>query len=388
MPKRFMNFPNDVSNFILLMLPVKSLLRFKCVSRAFNTILESSTFVNIHLNRTITIKDELILLKRSFKEDCEQYKTIFSFLSGEIDDYLNPVFPDLDVPYMTDTNSIVFDQLVGPCNGLIALMDSLTVVIFNPSTRHFRFLPPSPFRSPKGVHRYVKCVGFGFDSVVNDYKVVRICELLKDDCYGYIQVEKENVEIYELGIDCWRELDWVDQQFPILNWLPCSQIFYNGTCHWIAHTVILCFDVSGELFRTMEMPNTRHNYVNGPNYSLVIQNESLTFICYPSVLPANDPLEDLTEIWIMKYYNVHDSWIKKYTIRGLSIEIPLALWKTHLFLFQRKNGCLMFYDLNSEEVKGLNIHGCPNSMRVAVYKENLTAIPRGNKTTSTQLQKF
>ncbi|XP_059292167.1 F-box protein CPR1-like [Lycium ferocissimum] len=379
--------PEDVVICILLRLPMKSLLRFNCVSKTCHILLQSSTFINLHLNRATTVTDEFILLKRSFKEDINQYKTIFSFLSGGGDNYLNPIFPDLNVPYMTDTRSIIFDQLIGPCNGLIALMDNVNTVIFNPSTRNIRLLLSSPFDRPKGFHRYIRCLGFGFDSVVNDYKVIRISEFLKDDRYGYIQVEEENVEIYELGIDCWRELDHVDQQLPVIHWLPCSQIFYKGIFHWIAHTVILCFDMSTEIFYTMRMPDTSHNFRIEPHRSLVILNESLTLICYPSVVPVIDPTEDLIEIWIMKDYDVYESWIKKYTIRGLPIKIPLAVWKHNLLLFQSRTGFLMTYDINADDVKEFNLQGCCKSMRAIVYKANLTKIPRGSEN-GEQVQKF
>nr|BAJ24873.1 S-locus linked F-box protein type-5 [Petunia x hybrida] len=377
--------PEDVILCIFLRIPVKSLMRFKCVSKNYYTLLQSTTFINLHLNRTTTVKDEFILLKRSFKEDINQYKTIFSFLSGDGDhDYLNPIFSDFDVPNMTDTQSIIFDQLIGPCHGLIALMDDFTTIIFNPSTRIFRLLPPSPFDRPKGYHRSIKCLGFGFDSVVNDYKVVRISEFLKDDCYGYVQVEEENVEIYELGIDCWRELDHVYQQFPTIFWVPCSQIFYMGTFHWICQRVILCFNMSTEIFHHIRMPDPCHNI---RNHSLVILNKSLTLICYRSVAPTSDPIEDLMEIWILKDYDVSESWVKKYTIRSLPIKIPLAIWQDNLLLFQNRSGYLMVYDLRTDNVKELNIHGCPESMRVTVYKENLTIIPSGSES-STPVHKF
>ncbi|XP_060191309.1 F-box protein CPR1-like [Lycium barbarum] len=377
----------DVVICILLRLPVKSLLRFKCVSKTCYTLLQSSSFINLHLNHTTTVTDEFVLLKRSFKEDVNKYKTVFSFFSGDGEDYVNPFFSDIDVPHMMGDYSLIFDQLIGPCNGLIALMDGLRTVIFNPSTRNIRLLPPSPFDRPKGFHRYNKCIGFGFDSIVNDYKVIRISEFLKDDLYGNVEVEEENVEIYELGIDCWRELDYVDQELPIMHWLPCSQMFYKGTCHWIAERAILCFDMSTEIFRNMRMPDICPNFRCEPYYSLVILNESLTLICYPSVVPVIDPTEDLIEIWIMKDYDLYESWIKKCIIRDLPIEIPLAVWKDNLLLFQNRRGFLMTYNLKADDVMEFNLHGCSQSMRVTIYKENMAKIPRGSEN-GTQVQKF
>ncbi|XP_049382596.1 F-box protein CPR1-like [Solanum stenotomum] len=376
----------DVAIVILLRLSVKCLLRYKCVSKEYYTLIQSSTFMGLHFNRISTLKYELVLLKHSFKEDIEQYKTILSFLSDDGNDYLNHTFLDLDLPYMTSRYSVFQDQLVGRCHGLIALMNDITTVLFNPSTRNYRLLPPSPFDCPQGLHQCIRSVGFGFDSVVNDYKFVRISEFLKDDRYGYIEEVDEKIEVYELGIDCWRELDHVDQGLPKLYWSPCSQMFYKGAFHWIDQDIILCFDISTEIFRNMNIPDTYH-YYNDPFYSLIILNKSLTLICYPSILPVIDPTEDLIEIWIMKDYDVYESWIKKYTLRSLSMECPLAVWKDNFLLFQGNSGCLISYDLNSDEIKELNLHGCERSMRAVVYKESLASIPRGSEN-STQVHKF
>ncbi|OIT32188.1 putative f-box protein [Nicotiana attenuata] len=225
-------YPADVVINILLRLPVKFLLRFESVSKTCYTLVRSSTFINLHLNHTTTSKDDYILLKRSFKEDVERYKAIFSFHSSDGDDYIYSLYPDRDVPYMTIPYSIDNDILIGPIRGLIALMDPITTILFNPSTKNYRLLPPSPFNVPKGFRRSIDSSGFGFDSVVNDFKVFRISEVYTEDRFGYPEKGEKKVEVYELGIDIWRELDHVDQELPALFWLT-SSMFYKGAYHWI-----------------------------------------------------------------------------------------------------------------------------------------------------------
>lgn len=175
--------PEDLVIYIILMLPVKSLLRFKCSCITFCNIIKSSTFINLHLNRTSSAKDELILFKRSFKqEEPNLHKNVMSFLFSEDAFSLKPISPDVEIPYLTTTNASVFHQLIGPCNGLIALTDSLTIILFNPTTRNYRLIPPCPFGIPQGFRRSISGVGFGFDSIANDYKFVRISEVYKDPC--------------------------------------------------------------------------------------------------------------------------------------------------------------------------------------------------------------
>lgn len=373
---------------------MKFLLRLRCVSKTFYTIIQSSTFINLYLNWTIASTNHNILLKRSFKEDIERYKVILSFLS--IDDVdnnndLKSIYPDVDVPCITSRLSIDNDKLMGPSHGLVALMDPINTILFNPCTRNCRVLPSNPFNVvPKGYYRSIESGGFGFDSVVNDFKVIRISLVYTEDYYGYREKEESKVEVYELGIDVWRELDHAYQHLPTLFWLTTST-FYKGTYHWISTSeeleqIILCFDMSTEIFRTMKTPHTSSNGTT--LHSLLIFTEFLSLIFYPQLGSMIDPTTDhFMEIWIMKDYNVYESWIKKYTIRGLPTESPLSLWKDYLLLYQSKNGYFMSYHLNSHEIKDLNFHGCLESMRVIIYTENFTPIPRGSQST-TQVLNF
>ncbi|TMW83773.1 hypothetical protein EJD97_000757 [Solanum chilense] len=371
-------YPEDMIIHILLRLPLKFILRFKCVSKTFYTLIQSSYFINIHYNHTLTSTYDNILLKRSCKEDIERYKAVFSFISSDDEDNLNSVYPDLDVPNLLRVTSVTSDKLIDSNHGLIALMEHRTTILFNVSTRNYRHLPPSPFQIPKGFYQSIKSGGFGYDSVVNDFKVFRISEVYTEDRYGYPEDGETQVEVYELGIDIWRKLDHVDQELPILFWLN-SSMSYKGAYHWIASVAgantILCFDMTTEFFRNIEMPNTS-KYLKGTLYSLQLLNESLSLLCYPCLASGTDPTTDLMEIWIMKEYNIYESWIRKYTIIGLPTENPLVVWKDYILLFQSNSGYLISYDLKQDEINELNILGCQKSMRAIIYKEFLTPIQR------------
>lgn len=91
-----------------------------------------------------------------------------------------------------------------------------------------------------------------------------------------INIEKK-FEVYDLVIDCWSELDPVDQKFPTLYWSLGSQMFYKGACHWIAITtndplVILSFDLSTETFCTSKIPNNCY-FINELKCGLALLND-------------------------------------------------------------------------------------------------------------------
>nr|BAQ19037.1 Sm-locus linked F-box protein type-2 [Petunia x hybrida] len=369
--------PEDVVIYILLRLTAKSLLRFKCISKYWYTLILSNTFVKLHLNRITTIKDEFIFLIRTFREEPDQLKSIASFFSGDDNNNLSTLFPDLDVSDLTSSSCTVINQIIGPCHGLIALTDSFIIIILNPATRKYVVLPPSPFGCPKGYHRSIEGIGFGYDSIVNEYKVVRLSEVYWDPPTDYFGPREPKVDIFDLSIDSWRELD---VEFPSIYYLPCSEMYYKEAVHWFIITdtvVILCFDIGTEIFRTMDMPGTC-TFLGGPRYGLAVLYECLTLICYPDPMSSIDPTKDLIDIWMMEEYGTSESWIKIYTIKPvpIPIESPLAIWKDHLLLLQTKSGYLISYDLNSDEVKEFNLNGHLESLRVIVYTESITVISR------------
>ncbi|OIT07881.1 f-boxkelch-repeat protein [Nicotiana attenuata] len=292
----------DVVIYILLKLPVKSLLRFKCLSKTWSTLIQSSTFINLHLNRTTTTNDEFILFNRSVEEAPNQFKSIVSFLSSGQDNLdTPPVSPDLYVPYLNPNSSSISHSLIGPCRGLVVLTDTIDTILLNPATRNYRLIRPSPFVCPLGFCRSIDGVGFGFDSITNDYKIVRILHLYGDPPFYDFATKEWKVDLYELSTDSWRELDHVDQQLPYVHRYPCAELSYKGASHWFGNTntvVILCFDMGTETFRNMKMPDTCH-FKDRKWYGLVVLDESLTLICHPYPGCTIEPA-DFMEIWIMK----------------------------------------------------------------------------------------
>ncbi|KAG5631045.1 hypothetical protein H5410_002762 [Solanum commersonii] len=378
--------PQDVVIFMLLKLPLKSLLRFKSISKIWYTLILSDTFFKLHLKRTTTTKDEFILFIRTLRED-DPYKltSIASFFSGDDKNNLTTLFPDLDVSDLTSSCCTIFNELIGPCHGLIAMTDSYIIIVLNPATRKYFVIPSSPFECPIGYYRYIEAVAFGFDSIVNDYKIIKLSDVYWDPPTDDRGPRGSRVEIYNLSIDSWREHN-ID--FPSIYFSHCSEIYYKEAVHWFTikdDLVILCFDISSEIFRTMEMPSVCID-LNGPRYGLAVLNDSLVMMSYPDSMCSIDHTENLLDIWMMKEYGESESWIKMHTISPLPIPIESALviWKDHLLLLQTQTGFLISYDLNSDEVKEFNLNGHHESLRVIKYTDCLTTIP----TLSEQVQQL
>ncbi|XP_049373464.1 F-box protein CPR1-like [Solanum verrucosum] len=380
--------PEDLVSNILVRFPVKSLVRLKCISKSWYALIQSTTFIHLHLNYQTTIEHEFILFKHSIKEAPNGFINVLSFLSGD-DDAFNPLFPDINITYMSSNFNCTFYPLVGPCHGLIVLTDLTTIILFNPATRNFRLIPPSPFGCPQGFHRSVEGIGFGFDSIAKYYKIVRISEVFWNPWDDYPGPKESKIDVYDFSMDCWREVEHVN--LPLIYWLPCSEMLYKEVVHWFATTdismVILCFDMCTEIFRIIKMPEVCNVLTNEQYYGLVILRECLTLICYPNPMSPIDPIKDKVHVWVMEEYGVSKSWILKNTIRVVPVESPLAVWKNNILLFESKNGHVISYDINSNEEKEHILHGFLASLSIIVYKECLTSIPRGSQNSS-KVQNF
>lgn len=114
--------PLDVIIDILILLPVKSLLRFRCASKSFHSIIDGQDFVKLHLNHSLETSSNLRVVT-SFLGS-----TRFYSLSS---DSLGHGF-NIDLPvYFRDPHDVI-----GSCNGLLALKNyPKGIILLNPSTK-------------------------------------------------------------------------------------------------------------------------------------------------------------------------------------------------------------------------------------------------------------
>ncbi|XP_074299092.1 F-box/kelch-repeat protein At3g23880-like [Silene latifolia] len=184
--------PLDLIFEILVWLPTISILRFKCVCKEWYNLINSPTFIKLHLNKS---------LEPNSQHDCMLLWITRNTLYG-VDDLYQPVkATKFNWPKDTvnDGDSVYF---VGSCNGLVCFKISRSreysnygvssFLIYNPTIRTFKSILPS--MEKKWTHNSISC-GFGYDSVHDDYKiVVTSCSL---------GVTNKYVCTYSLNTDLW-----------------------------------------------------------------------------------------------------------------------------------------------------------------------------------------
>ncbi|GFP90674.1 F-box/kelch-repeat protein at3g06240 [Phtheirospermum japonicum] len=252
--------PAEIITEILLRLPVKSLVRFKSVSKEWLSLISSSRFVKAHL-KTSTTKNDVKLIfgpttnnnQDLFTGSINSMIEVSVFIGGCVYSVDDEIFPFLDSVWF---DSLIAEpdaekRIVGSCNGLVCLsLSRHTVILVNPATRISRILPNS---SPNNFYLAFKyydiSYSLGYDEIHSDYKVVEIMH------FSHSYVFWTRVKVYSMRTNSWKDL---------MNWPggdTCSRSgkFLNGSLHWsvggFGKCGIVSLDLATETFILLPLPN-------------------------------------------------------------------------------------------------------------------------------------
>ncbi|CAA2965466.1 F-box kelch-repeat At3g23880-like [Olea europaea subsp. europaea] len=331
--------PEEVWVEILSRLPVKTLLRFKCVCRQWRTLISSPTFASLHLNRSISNPTRRSILV------FDQYEDQFVSFDPVTFSPIKKFNAGLDRVNCFGSEIMC----VGSTNGVLCIIDeSGRIWLWNPSTRQYRKLPPgindrSTFLS----------MGFGFDSVSNDYKVVILG-------FRYIREGEHGiwVEVWSSNLESWREIK-VDYSFR--RGISVCDVIVEGSVHWFVmdssrgsrgRMLVASFDMRTELLGVIPLPESKHNYIfSGFNW-----NEKFALIT------CDNPQKyrRIYQVWTIESDSVgKESWSKKFTFElnvGSVAQYRSMLNTVNGKVVLDKGGKLMFYDVETRKMKTVGTH--------------------------------
>ncbi|KAK1397157.1 hypothetical protein POM88_007020 [Heracleum sosnowskyi] len=168
-----MTLPSEMLDQVLIRLPVKHLLRCRCVSKGWCSLIDSAPFGKKHLKRTIEYNaggGSLVINGGGGKF----YLADFKAMNGGGDDDATAV--EIDDPLKT---LLTGTSVVGAANGLVCVHKKMMteLLIFNPATRESRKIPSAPREFPRSFQwNESSLCGFGYDHLNDDYKIVKIAE--------------------------------------------------------------------------------------------------------------------------------------------------------------------------------------------------------------------
>ncbi|KAJ4972783.1 hypothetical protein NE237_005957 [Protea cynaroides] len=299
---------------ILSRLPVKTLSRFKCVSKKWNFLISDPYFIRAHQGRAIQDPDIMKVLwvdQDGLISVCsieEKEKRVVTI------DLIQPNYPDA---FPVQAGCV---KMAGyPCNGLICITAGGETLVCNPATRNSVVIP----RGNNRKYNYVQ--GLGFCSSSNEFKVVRLFERSEVDesipknCGWYGcelftvgQREDQGTNLLQQSRS-WRYVG--DLPYQVADPELSNMCYVNGCVHWTivpinlgnSSEIILSLDLEHEEFTVVSCPE---NWAKLVSYDLGVHLKELGGeLCI--VIEAD--LRDLWDIWVLKDYT--DSiWSRDYCI--------------------------------------------------------------------------
>ncbi|GMP40183.1 hypothetical protein CsSME_00010728 [Camellia sinensis var. sinensis] len=251
----------------------------------------------MHLNRSIQSRSNLSLILNEFNAPFPNQLCSVDFDKLDIAFKLSP-------PLMFEKR---LDKVWNSCNGLLCLsFGEGQAILRNPSTRKHLELPVSLTETPvdfRGV--LVNLYGLGYDSVSDDYKVMRIARI---NDYRFVHYESE-VRVYSLKSNSWRKVG----DFPHhLELDLCTGLLVGGALHWSVNPkpmlredgphALIAFDLGAEEYRMVSLPReygvkeswTKLIYIEQSNIRFAIYLEPLAYskndhfgttVCLGSLVP-------------------------------------------------------------------------------------------------------
>ncbi|XP_050282197.1 F-box protein CPR1-like isoform X4 [Quercus robur] len=372
--RRKNDLPDDIVLNILTRLPAKSVIRFRCVCKTWDSSITTPNFISTHLNNFAHDHDndngDGYIIHMPLETNSSN-RAVCTVAFDRTFDRIS----EIEVPFDLPSGSI---QIVGSCNGLLCIactsgldISDYVIYLWNPSIRKFKRLPDSCL----GKLGFVT-LGFAYHSENNDYKVLRISSYSIEG-----SPIPDKVEVYTLSLDSWRRVG-MSLRANLMELNYCSLLplpLVSGALHWIScvvegeeerkSVVIVSFDVNSEEFRMLRIPDGAMSTV-GYQTRLASFKGKLAFLTGV----------DQYSIWVMREYGVLESWNKLFVV-------PLERFP-HCIAFTMCGSLLTHYrETNNREEKFVlvdteTLHekdfDIQQPLSVATFMESLTLLDGAN----------
>ncbi|XP_004505384.1 putative F-box protein At3g20705 [Cicer arietinum] len=384
---------DDLAFSILSKLPLKSMKRFECIKKSWSILFENHNFMKMFRNNFLSNNNDsdssntfLLLNDVDPPAPPEQYRDCsFYLFSSESERFDNRI--KLDLPFSIDNFGYgIFILGFNSINGIFCVSREgplrLRIVLWNPTTAEFFVIPPSPeecvppYRSP-----FMELIGFGYDHIRDDYKVIRYIKFLpttdeevdvplKDRSFDPV------LEIYSFSSNSWRILD-IDMPYTYIDeFCNGTGVHINGMCHWWCRRYssleeyLVSFDLINEAL--IATPASLDMYegckLGQMARHLVVLNESISLI-------SNCPETSTFHISTLGELGVEKSWITLFVVGPLPfIECPIGVGKKGNICFKTYDDEIVWVDLNTQIIDEIGVKGTRAECRTGIYKKNLFPI--------------
>ncbi|KAM7511342.1 hypothetical protein LguiB_010217 [Lonicera macranthoides] len=342
------NIPEDLVIEILKRLPVRSLMRLRCVCKTWCALTNNPDFVNLHLQFNHTHVNDNRLVVKHWDEAANT--NIFSLFPRELEDGL-PLTLNLDL----QSKGIIEQSIkIAYCDGIFCIYDrsSRLISLWNPAIREFKTLPFLSYLSAnEDTYRHVSQLGFGFDCRnTNGYRVIVLISSLYPEGQDFCPLH-----VYSHRTNSWRVVDCF---LPFIRGpVRDTSICTNGFLHWpnmACYPSVLSFDLGEESFQETPILGLPEK----ANYRIDLASIDGSVAVIQSWIGKHSERGSYFDVWVMKEFGVKESWTHKYSVKfspNLYFR-SLGLWKSGELLLNLE-GHLYLYDPNTQQTKDLGFQG-------------------------------
>jgi len=373
---------DDLAFSILFKLPLKSLKRFGSLCKSWDLLFENSLFVDLFYinfisNHHCFYDDTSVILCLRYIDDEFIYKPSFFLLYGES-------FQNVDKLYWTNPleghhskNNFVGSSSV---NGILCffLYQIKYVYLWNPATGELKVIPRSPTEFvPFHVFHSMRYLGFGYDFIRDDYKVIRCMEPRTREDEDFTEWDYTPLyEIYSLRSNTWRKVK-IDITFSMECGLD-GNFYFDGMCHWLCETkndvYLVSFDMSNEAYYTTLTPLDIPLDICD-DFDMWCVNRYLFLLNGSIALMSNYECTKIFYISILTELGKKETWNKLFTLGPLPCNArPIGARSMGNILFETHDGELVWFDLSTHKITkvGFKAHG--GMFSLVIYKESLLQI--------------
>ncbi|XP_049375488.1 F-box/kelch-repeat protein At3g06240-like [Solanum verrucosum] len=352
------HLPQDIIMEIFSRLPVRSLFRFKCLSKFWMTFISEPYFVMKHFNHARRNQNSQKIRLVNQNLSFQYCSSLTSYLSSV--QLVDDVQQELDWPSSDKPRSC---KIYCCYNGLALLgineykyLGDIKLLLWNPSTRESIILPQTGF----SVALDFTC-GLGYDSTSDDYKILKV---------GHQSCS----ELLSLKSGSWRKIGKHPSGiYPVRSSTMDSLAFLHGAFHWLGLSLeyVVSLDISKEVYTEIPLPDGMFmvSDVGHIQHGVSVLGGML---CVHST--QSHPWNYNFKFWVLKDYGVKEPWNQLFNIRStyLYAIIPEYMFSDGEVLLRCRHlgrGCVF---QTSKELSGLWLRSAPEDMDDGfVYTESL-----------------
>lgn len=351
------DLPMELVTELLVRLPVKSLVRFRCVCRAWCSLISFPDFASLHFSRYHAHDDDSPLLTATIDVSG---KFQWMLLSGHTyenivqDDYA--ILNNQKIMAHVDT----CDPRGSPINGLLLLSKRSVNPAENPLEMELMLWNPmigKTHKLPTHSIDYDTYLGLGFSHSRNDCKVVAISRQPKTSVY-----------VYSVSTHTWKSVVEY-RNYIIREVFSDGFLLVEGTRHFLSvnffkrRSHMVLFDVTDEAFSYIELP------CDGFDRYAVVYRGLIGLLDF-------DYREYICDLWVMENDGVPCSWHKLYAIDFEPGTAPrmLCFKENGEFLLASEKGGAELCDFEQKRVRQTRENSSCLMVYASPYKESLVLL--------------